>query len=339
MEFIKEAGVSPQKSMDIKNDKITIKPLRDKDVDIFSKWLAKEYIYKWFCPDGEEHKMAWLDEVNNRNTQYHYMKHFIVYYNDKAIGFCLYLDCYFEKEYIPKHYGKFRQINRYLEIVSDSLPYLAESPSFSRPLKIIDFGCGKAYLTFAIYHYLHEIKGLNVKIIGLDLKKDVIEFCSRVAEDLHYDDLKFMIGDIADYTNDSADMVVTLHACDTATDYALITAVRWNTKVILSVPCCQHELFSQIDNDLHQPMLKHGILKDRLTEYLTDGNRGLKLESFGYDVPMIEFTSLEHTSRNIMIKAVKKSGRNKDDARSKKARRQYEQLRDFYNVKPSIDIL
>lgn len=240
---------------------------------------------------------------------------------------------------IPKHYGKFRQINRYLEIVSDSLPYLAESPSFSRPLKIIDFGCGKAYLTFAIYHYLHEIKGLNVKIIGLDLKKDVIEFCSRVAEDLHYDDLKFMIGDIADYTNDSADMVVTLHACDTATDYALINAVRWNTKVILSVPCCQHELFSQIDNDLHQPMLKHGILKDRLTEYLTDGLRGLKLESFGYDVSMIEFTSLEHTSRNIMIKAVKKSGRNKDDARSKKARRQYEQLRDFYNIKPSIDIL
>ena len=106
MEFIKEAGVSPQKSMDIKNDKITIKPLRDKDVDIFSKWLAKEYIYKWFCPDGEEHKMAWLDEVNNRNTQYHYMKHFIVYYKDKAIGFCLYLDCYFEKEYIPEHYGK-----------------------------------------------------------------------------------------------------------------------------------------------------------------------------------------------------------------------------------------
>ena len=215
---------------------------------------------------------------------------------------------------IPKHYGKFRQINRYLEIVSD-------------------------YLTFAIYHYLHEIKGLNVKIIGLDLKKDVIEFCGRVAEDLHYDDLKFMIGDIADYTNDSADMVVTLHACDTATDYALINAVRWNTKVILSVPCCQHELFSQIDNDLHQPMLKHGILKDRLTEYLTDGLRGLKLESCGYDVSMIEFTSLEHTSRNIMIKAVKKSGRNKDDARSKKALRQYEQLRDFYNVKPSIDIL
>lgn len=106
MEFIKEAGVSPQKSMDIKNDKITIKPLRDKDVGIFSKWLAKEYIYKWFCPDGEEHKMAWLDEVNNRNTQYHYMKHFIVYYNDRAIGFCLYLDCYFEKEYIPEHYGK-----------------------------------------------------------------------------------------------------------------------------------------------------------------------------------------------------------------------------------------
>ena len=211
------------------------------------------------------------------------------------------------------------------------------SGSAQKPLRIIDFGCGKAYLTFAIYHYLKLMKGLDVEIIGLDLKQDVISFCNKVASDLGYDTLKFLRGDIADYTNDHADMVVTLHACDTATDYALINAVSWNTKVILSVPCCQHELFSQIKNDIQQPMLKHGILKDRLTEYLTDGLRGLKLESKGYDVAMIEFTSLEHTARNIMIKAVKKFDCN--GQRAVKAQRQYEALRDFYHVMPAIDRL
>ena len=257
-----------------------------------------------------------------------------------------------------KHYGKFRQINRYLEIVEDVFPYLPDYAD-GRPLKIIDFGCGKAYLTFAIYYYLKVLKQRNVEIIGLDLKTDVIDFCSKVAHDLKYHELKFLMGDIADYTSDHADMVVTLHACDTATDYALINAVSWNTKVILSVPCCQHELFSQIKSEVHQPMLKHGILKDRLTEYLTDGLRGLKLEACGYDVAMIEFTSLEHTARNIMIKAVKtdtdadamEAAENGADrrqqaaiyraaqAKAARAQRQYEELRDFYQVRPTIDQL
>lgn len=234
---------------------------------------------------------------------------------------------------IQRHYSKFRQINRYLEIVEDVFPYLPKD----KQLKIIDFGCGKAYLTFALYYYLRVLKDRNVKIIGLDLKKDVIAFCNKVAADLQYDGLEFLMGDIADYTNDHADMVVTLHACDTATDYALINAVSWNTQVILSVPCCQHELFSQINNEIHQPMLKYGILKDRLTEYLTDGLRGLKLEACGYDVAMIEFTSLEHTARNIMIKAVKNGS--PDSAKTAKAQAQYEALRDFYQVKPTIEKL
>lgn len=235
---------------------------------------------------------------------------------------------------VQKHYSKFRQINRFLEIIDDVFPYLAPEKASHKPIKIIDFGCGKAYLTFAIYHYLKLMKGLDVEITGLDLKTDVINFCNKVASDLGYCGLRFLRGDIADYKNDHADMVVTLHACDTATDYALINAVSWNTKVILSVPCCQHELFKQIKNDLHQPMLKHGILKDRLTEYLTDGLRGLKLESRGYDVSMIEFTSLEHTARNIMIKAIKKF----DPAgpRAAKAQAQYDALCDFYHVKPTI---
>lgn len=234
---------------------------------------------------------------------------------------------------IDRHYSKFRQINRYLEIVEDVFPYLPKD----KTLKIIDFGCGKAYLTFALYHYLKVVKKRDVEIIGLDLKKDVIDFCNKISCDLGYSELKFLMGDIADYTSDNADMVVTLHACDTATDYALINAVNWNTKIILSVPCCQHELFSQIRNEVHQPMLKHGILKDRLTEYLTDGLRGLKLEAAGYDVAMIEFTSLEHTARNIMIKAVKTGS--SDSTSARKAQSQYEALRDFYHVHPTIEKL
>lgn len=232
-----------------------------------------------------------------------------------------------------RSYGKFRQINRYLEIVEDVYEYLPKD----RTVRIIDFGCGKAYLTFALYHYLHDMKKRDVDIIGLDLKKDVISFCSGVAKDLGYDGLRFMVGDIADFKSEGADIVVTLHACDTATDYALINAVSWNSRVILSVPCCQHELFKQIKNEIHQPMLKYGILRDRLTEYLTDGLRGLKLESKGYDVAMIEFTSLEHTARNIMIKAVKTGS--PDSPKSRKALEEYRRLCEFYHVKPTIDRL
>ncbi|MEG0662477.1 MAG: SAM-dependent methyltransferase, partial [Anaerovoracaceae bacterium] len=228
----------------------------------------------------------------------------------------------------PKHYSKFRQINRFLEILEDVYPSLPE-----KKMKIIDFGCGKAYLTFALYHYLKVVKDKNVEIIGLDLKTEVIDFCNQVAVDLHYHDLKFQMGDIADYQDDHADMVVTLHACDTATDFALINAVNWNTKVILSVPCCQHELFSQIKNDVNGPMLKHGIIKDKFTELLTDALRGLKLESVGYEVSMIEFTSLEHTSKNIMIKAIKTKGKNE------KAAQEYAALKAEYQVSPTIDQL
>ena len=235
-----------------------------------------------------------------------------------------------------RHYAKFRQINRYLEIVEDVIGYLPERKE--KPLKIIDFGCGKSYLTFALYHYLKLIKDRDVEIIGLDLKEDVIDFCNETARQLGYAEMKFLRGDIADYTSDHADMVVTLHACDTATDYALINAVDWKSKVILSVPCCQHELFSQIKNELHQPMYKHGILKDRFTELLTDGLRGLKLEACGYDVSMIEFTSLEHTSKNIMIRAVK-GEQTKKSLLMEKAEAEYKALKEYYKVQPTIDRL
>lgn len=238
-----------------------------------------------------------------------------------------------EGKVYKKHYSKFRQINRFLEIADNCFDSLPQKGT----LRIIDFGCGKSYLTFALYYYLRLIRNRDVEIIGLDLKEDVIRFCSETASELGYDGLSFLTGDIADYESDGADMVVTLHACDTATDYALINAVRWRSKVILSVPCCQHELFSQIHSPVNEPMLRHGIIRDKFTELLTDALRGLKLESVGYDVNMIEFTSLEHTSKNIMIKAVMPDA----PARSamKKAADEYAALRDFYNVSPTIDIL
>jgi len=230
-----------------------------------------------------------------------------------------------------KHYAKFRQINRFLEIVSDAADYI---PVKSEPIRIVDFGCGKAYLTFALYYYLKLVMKKEVEIIGLDLKEDVIEFCSRVAADLKYDGLRFMIGEISAYTGqEKADMVVTLHACDTATDFALIKAVGWDASVILSVPCCQHELFSQISNDLHHPILKHGILNERFCSILTDGLRGLKLEEQGYEVSMIEFTSLEHTSKNIMIRAVKTGRKNAA------AGEEYRRLKEYWHVNPTIDRL
>lgn len=235
-----------------------------------------------------------------------------------------------EGKIYKSHYSKFRQINRFLEIADNAFDSLPAKGT----IRVIDFGCGKSYLTFALYHYLKIIRKRDVEIVGLDLKKDVIDFCNSVAKKLRYDRLKFMTGDIADYESSGAHMVVTLHACDTATDYALINAVKWKSSVILSVPCCQHELFKQISEPVNEPMLKHGILKDKFTELLTDALRGLKLESAGYKVDMIEFTSTEHTSKNIMIRGTFDKSVDKE-----KASREYEALKNMYNVNPTIDQL
>ncbi len=241
-----------------------------------------------------------------------------------------------------QHYSKFRQINRFLEIADNCFEVLPKEGT----LRIIDFGCGKSYLTFALYYYLKKIQNRDVEIIGLDLKEDVIRFCNDVARKLAYHELTFLTGDIADYKahersdgKPAADMVVTLHACDIATDYALIKATRWGSRVILSVPCCQHELFSQISEPVNAPMLKYGIIRDKFTELLTDALRGLKLEAAGYAVDMIEFTSLEHTSKNIMIRAIRTSTNDMETASMKKVSSEYEALKKFYNVNPAIDCL
>lgn len=201
----------------------------------------------------------------------------------------------------PKH-DKFRQINRFLEFVRDVEGELPKN----REISVIDFGCGKSYLTFAIYYYLHELRGLDVSITGLDLKKDVIEKCNRLSNSYGYDKLIFKLGDIAEYTRqDNVDMVVTLHACDTATDYALYKAVSWNSKVILSVPCCQHELNQQIHNDVMGPVLNYGILKERMAALMTDAIRAEVLKIRGYRTDILEFIDMEHTPKNLLIRAVK----------------------------------
>lgn len=200
-------------------------------------------------------------------------------------------------------YDKFRQINRFLEFVQDILPSLPDD----RTITILDFGCGKSYLTFAIYHFLKVLHGRDVRIIGLDLKKDVIANCNRLAERLGYSELTFLHGDIADYEGMSqVDMVVTLHACDTATDFALAKAIGWNASVILSVPCCQHELNRQLKNAELSPLLKYGLIKERTAALFTDAIRGNLLEAAGYQTQLLEFIDMEHTPKNILLRAVRK---------------------------------
>lgn len=206
---------------------------------------------------------------------------------------------------VRSRYDKFRQINRFLEFIEDVLPRLDKS----RENVIIDFGCGKSYLTFAMYYYLHELKGYEVRIIGLDLKQDVIDHCNRLSVAYGFDKLKFYHGDIASYDGvDHVDMVVTLHACDTATDYALEKAVKWDASVILSVPCCQHELNKQMDNELLRPVLQYGLIKERMAALYTDALRAEILENRGYRTQILEFIDMEHTPKNILIRAVKQGG-------------------------------
>lgn len=208
---------------------------------------------------------------------------------------------------IKARYDKFKQINRFLEFIEDILSTLPKD----RAINIIDFGCGKSYLTFAIYYYLKVLQGLDVRITGLDLKQEVIRHCNELAVRYGYEGLEFLYGDISTYKKEGeetggVDMVVTLHACDTATDYALAKAVDWNAKVILSVPCCQHEVNKQITCRELEPLLKYGLIKERMSALITDAIRANILEEQGYDVQILEFIDMEHTPKNILIRGVKR---------------------------------
>lgn len=244
-----------------------------------------------------------------------------------------------EGKIINSKYDKFKQINRYLEFVRDIIPSLPRKEN--EPVKIIDFGCGKSYLTFALYYYLKIMNKYDISVIGLDLKEDVIENCQRLADKFGYDGLKFLVGDIGSYDGtDSVDMVVTLHACDTATDYALAKAVKWNASVILSVPCCQHELNRQISCKELAPLLKYGIIKERMAALMTDAIRANLLEQQGYDTQLLEFIDMEHTPKNILIRAVKRK-ENVGIKYMKANNTDYglSELTDFLNVSPTLEKL
>lgn len=270
-------------------------------------------------------------EAQNREAlleklQHNRQKHYVIP-EGHAVPFLVDLGVQTQDGKIVKsRYDKFRQINRFLEFIEDILPKLDKT----RENVIIDFGCGKSYLTFAMYYYLHEMKGYPIRIIGLDLKKDVISHCGKLAEHYGYDKLQFYHGDIASYEGvDHVDMVVTLHACDTATDYALEKAVRWGAKVILSVPCCQHELNKQIKNDLLEPVLHYGLIKERMAALYTDALRAELLEQQGYRTQILEFIDMEHTPKNILLRAVY-------DGKPKHNEKEIREILDFLQVRPTL---
>ncbi|MEA3554748.1 MAG: SAM-dependent methyltransferase [Campylobacterota bacterium] len=230
---------------------------------------------------------------------------------------------------VNSKYDKFKQINRYLELVSDCIPYLDKN----KTIRIIDFGCGKAYLTFALYDFLVLKMGYNVEIVGLDLKENVIRFCSNLAKKLNFDDLRFVQGDIKGFNEfKNVDMVISLHACNTATDDALATAVSWGAKVILAVPCCQHELLKKIKNKKMVPMMKYGIIKEKLSSLLTDSLRANVLEIMGYRTQVLEFIDMEHTPKNIMIRAFFEDTSNVD-----KVVEEYKEFKKQWQISPYIE--
>ncbi len=230
---------------------------------------------------------------------------------------------------VKSKYDKFKQINRYLELVSDCIPYLNKN----KTIRIIDFGCGKAYLTFALYDYLVLKMGYNIEIVGLDLKENVIKFCSNLAQKLNFDALRFQQGDIKGFNQFSnVDMVISLHACNTATDESLAKAVNWGAKVILAVPCCQHEFLKKIKNEKMIPMMKYGIIKEKLASLLTDSVRANVLEIMGYRTQVLEFIDMEHTPKNVMIRAFFE-----DNSNIGKVVKQYKQFKDEWQVSPYIE--
>lgn len=269
--------------------------------------------------------------TNTRNLDHNRTKQYILQ-DGKPVDFLVGLGVQAPDGKVTKaRYDKFRQINRYLEFIEDVLEELPKD----RTIRIIDFGCGKSYLTFAMYYYLHVLQGRDIAVTGLDLKADVIAHCNQLAEKLQYDKLHFEKGDISTYEGtDAVDMVVTLHACDTATDYALEKAVKWGASVIMAVPCCQHELNRQMKCSTLQPVLKYGLLKERMAALITDGLRANLLEQQGYDTQILEFIDMEHTPKNLLIRAVKRKG-----MQPKGRKGDIADIRDFLGVNPTLERL
>lgn len=277
-------------------------------------------------PKAEEKEVRWQPLMHNREKK-------SLLPEGSGIPFLKDLGVFSaEGKVIKGKYDKFRQINRFLEFIEDVMPELSKT---SGRLNILDFGCGKSYLTFAIYYYLTECKKRQVNITGLDLKADVIKNCNRLAEVYGYEDLHFLMGDVADYKAESdIDMMVTLHACDTATDYALQRAVQWGAKVILSVPCCQHEVNEQLSSKTMEPLFRYGLIKERMAALITDALRAELLTACGYKVQILEFIDMEHTPKNLLIRAVKKAHPDREECRL--ARIRSEELAKQLGIRPKL---
>lgn len=273
--------------------------------------------------------------IETQNLEHNRKKQYIIE-EGTAVPFMIDLGVMTESgKIIRTRYDKYRQINRFLEFIEDILPELPTD----RTVHIIDFGCGKSYLTFAMYYYLKVLKHYDIRITGLDLKQKVIEDCQALADRYGYDGLQFLCGDIADYNGtDEVDMVVTLHACDTVTDYALYKAVKWHASVILSVPCCQHELNRKMQCETLSGAFQYGLIKERTAALMTDAMRGQLLEMKGYKTQLLEFIDMEHTPKNILIRGVKSRGLLPKAAR-KQQMENYQKCRDFFGAELTLEKL
>jgi len=248
-----------------------------------------------------------------------------------------------EGKILKSSFNKFKQINKYLEFIDDVIEELKAKKLITNHINVLDFGCGKSYLTFALYYYLKNYrKDLTFSIVGLDLKKDVIEFCNKLAKKLNYENLEFLNGNIKDYDKSKeVDLVFSLHACNNATDYSLEKALSLDAKAILAVPCCHHEFFEKIQKNKNSEfyntlkiMADNGVVLDKFATLATDSFRSLSLELCGYKTKMIEFIDMEHTPKNILIKAIKSKSSN-----LKEKLTEYNKLKEFLGIKPLLEDL
>ena len=313
--------------------------------------ILKEYIenFKQILLQIENLDISFIKKKENKNNliknsnEHNKKKQYILNEGDK-IDFLIELGLMsVEGKILKSSYNKFRQINKYLEFIDDVIEELKDKKLINNHINVLDFGCGKSYLTFALYYYLKNYrKDLTFSIVGLDLKKDVIEFCNKLAQKLNYENLEFLNGNIKDYDRaKEVDLVFSLHACNNATDYSLEKALSLNAKAILAVPCCHHEFFEKIQKNKNSKfyntlkiMADNGVVLDKFATLATDSFRSLALELCGYKTKMIEFIDMEHTPKNILIKAIKSKSSN-----LKEKLIEYSKLKEFLGIQPLLEEL